>query len=530
MNVKFQKLPKSIQDLAQTNNGLKQALNRLELGSKPTPRSWFYETKSPDWILGTITTKLNGMKDLEVISDWDLSKSDKFKPQGGSAPLKDRLDTLDEYFNHLASPVIVKDPLWKKAKLKAIHELRFNGSGSPISSDEVVRLGISGDKYNTSSGYPLYIKRKNPDAIKQALEAEPHCISDRYPFTLGTRASMGKTGTEARHIFMAPMAVNIHGQRYLYPLQEFIRSLNVDFFLPWEGWDKTQRAISSKWVTGSLKFGTDYSKMDQHFNKYHALEVYDVIKHYFRKEYWDDLRASILYVFDAPVITNLGLIDQEHAMPSGSEWTNFLETLWDFILTQYLELKYHIQFIMRAGIGDDQLWILAGNWNAKAQKWILQTVVDVFEKGGTPGNMDKQEVSLSETTFLQRLLWQEWAGPKSDVPAAGVYSLVRNVTSQVYPEFYHNDKKWDHNMFAIRCIMIAENCCYHPLFKWYVTEFLAKANDNILDFVKQKDSQINEQWRVSKTIANFVPTYNQEKQDRPLTEFETFKLLRTMIH
>nr|UAW00462.1 MAG: RNA-dependent RNA polymerase [Porcine picobirnavirus] len=524
--INFKQLPDEIQELSQSNNGLRQALNRLEHGSAATPRTWFYETKTPAWILDTITNRLKGMKDLRNIADWDLSKSDKFGPQGESAPLKDRLETLEEYFKHLDCPTIVKDPIWKKAKLEAIRRLKFNESGSPSTSQAVIARGISENKYNTNSGYPLFKKRKTDEAKAEAIQDAPVCIQRRFPCVLGTRASMGKTGKKARHIFMASMAVNVNGQRFQQPLQDYIRSLKQDFFLPWEGWDKVQVAISQAWDSSSLKFGADYTKMDQHFNKYHGLEVFDVVKHYFKREYWTELENIIQYVFTVPIVTNLGYIDQEHAMPSGSEWTNFLETVWNYIFCIYLELKYHLQFKLKCGIGDDQLWILIGKWSQSGIKWIIDTVVKEFDAAGLPGNPEKQEVSLTKTGFLQRGLFSEWSGLDGSVPVAGVYSLVRNVTSQVYPEFYHNDKDWDSDMFALRVVMIAENACNHPEFKWYVQEFIAKANPNILEWVRKSDDQLRETEKRAKNIARFIPTYNQEKQDQSILTFKTVKLLR----
>jgi hypothetical protein len=301
----------------------------------------------------------------------------------------------------------------------------------------------------------------------------------------------------------------------------------LDFFLPWEGWDHVQDALSKYCTRTNLKFGADYSKMDQHFNKYHGFEVFDVIKHYFAKSYWDELHAIIEYVFTMPIITNLGYVDQEHCMPSGSEWTNFLETMWNYIFTIYLEMKYHIKFVLRMGIGDDQLWLVDGDWTDDDQiQWIIDTVIEEFDLAGLPGNKDKQEVSVDHTGFLQRLISIDWDGFDHSVPSAGVYSLIRNVTSQVFPEFYHNTKLWDTDMFALRVIMIAENCCNHPLFEWYIKDYVAKANSNILEFVRKSDAKIREAEHRAKKIANFLPTYNQEKQGQSLLTFKTLKLLR----
>lgn len=539
--INFKPFPAEVSYLAENNNGLKQALNRLEGGTKDTPRSWFYEHEDPIWILNQVRAKLIGMKDLKIISDWDLSKSDKYAPQGGSAPLSERMGTLEEYFLHLTRPTILNDICWKHAKTRCIQAMNIKRKLHPLTPEQVVKRGIGEDKYNTNSGYPLFIKRKDKVAIEQALSVASNTVYNlEYPFTLGTRATMGKTGKEARNIFMAPMAVNISGQCYAHPIQDYLTEMSVssiqrrnsrpttEFFVPWKGWEEVQNVTSQRWGLG-IKFGADYTKMDQHFNLWHALECYDILKMLFKREEWDGLKSAITYPFTAPVITNLGYIDQAHALLSGSEWTNLLETVWNWIFVNYLCIKYHLAFNMAMGIGDDQLWII-GNIKPgeKSQNWLTETVIREFEAAGLPGNPSKQEVSWTETGFLQRLMTSEWFGLNGDVPAAGVYPLIRNVTSQVYPEKYHNSNLWDSDMFALRVIMIAENSCQHPLFPWYV-EFCAKSNENVLDFVRKGVKFAKETQDRARGISGFLPTYNQEKQDKSIEDFETYKLMREMI-
>nr|UAW00446.1 MAG: RNA-dependent RNA polymerase [Porcine picobirnavirus] len=527
--IRYQKFPTYVAWVADHVNGCKQALERLEFGTKQTPRTWFYETiKDPAAVIAPVVSKLNAMRDHRDIADWDLAKLAKYAPQGNAAPFKERQHTFQEYFAHLSAPSIIRDPAWIKAKRRAIQLLKFNESGHPVSLEQVTQRGLSEDKYNTSSGFPDFGKRKNPDVLSKAIKDAPNAIKDKFPAVMGSRASMGKTGVDARHIFMGSMAVNIWGQRYQQPLQDFIRKHRVDFFTPWEGWNETQRAISSKTTPSSLFFGADYDKMDQHFNLYHGFECYDVIKHYFSPEHWDELHEIIQYVFTMPIITNLGYVDQPHSMPSGSEWTNFLETMWNFIFKLFLEIKYGFKIIYAMGIGDDQLYILSGNWTTASIDRLIDTVIKEFDNAGLPGNKEKQEVSVARTGFLQRLIVKGYNGFDGSTPCAGVYSLIRNVTSQVFPEFYHNTKLWNADMFALRVIMIAENCVNHPLFKWYVTEYIAKANANILEFARKRDSEIREIQKRAKGIANFLPTYNQEKLDSSIDQFVTLKLLREL--
>lgn len=544
--VKFTKFPADVAEVVDSTNGAQQALDRLRNGTSDTPPTWFYEkvmkAKGPEAVIGPVVAELKGMKEWPKIASWDLSKLDKFQAQGRSAPFEERLPYFEEYFAHLETPPIVREKAWKKAKKMAVELLRFNETGSPLSIAEVVKRGLDDKRFGTSSGYPLFIKRKNPKAIDRAMRDAENLNAikvERQPFMVGSRAQMGKVGPEARFIFMAPMAVNICGQQFAAPVQEYltklaekmVRTLSPSepyyyFFTPWLGWDQVQVVLSNMWPKSNIRFGADYSKMDQHFNKYHALEVFDVIKHYFKRAVWDDLKVTILYPFTAPILTSKGYVDQEHALVSGSEWTNLIETVWNFIQLCYLLMLLHdTQLYAPMGIGDDQLWLIDSTMKPEE---LLNVVMAVFESAGLPGNPKKQEgiEDTEESGFLQRKMWSDYKGPDGNMEAAGVYPLIRNVTSQVYPERYHNDLEYNWEAFAIRVIMIAENCNTHPLFEWYVKSYIAKANANILRFVRQTDAQVDKKWEAVKNIAGFRPNYNQEKQDRPLREFDAFKLLR----
>nr|UAW00469.1 MAG: RNA-dependent RNA polymerase [Porcine picobirnavirus] len=517
-----------LRSIADSHN-FQQALKRLKFGKAETPRSWVYENKSPEWILDTWSKQLQTIcedKDLKFISDWDLSKSSKFASQGRVAPFDERQQTLEEYWNHLSPSDVFNTKEWKQAIKNAVKSLGFNETGSPKSVDAVIERGLGEDKYNTSSGDPLFIKRKRPEAIAQAKAAALDGSWKNFYPVLGSRASMGKTGAEARWIFMFPMSVNIVEQSFQQPLQDYLRKKNAStkdlkFFTPWDGYDYVQKIISQYAPSVTIKFGCDYSKMDQHFNFYHALQCFEVIKHYFHPKYWNDLYESIHYTFYCDVVAPDYLIAGPHAMPSGSGWTNFLETIFNYILVHYLRLKYHIKIEQAMGIGDDQLWFLP--YDTKDIDSLTKFIVSQFESVHLAANAEKQEVSDIMASFLQRRSYAEWA--PHGIQYAGVYPTIRALTSEVYPEFYHNEKEWTKNTFALRCLMIAENCNRHPAFKEFCI-FIANGNKNIIEFAKLPDAEILLTRHLAKKIANFIPTYNQEKRDALPTHFESLQIIR----
>lgn len=527
--LKFTEFPARLKEDIAASLSFKQALMRLTEGKDPTPRSWVYEDEDPKTVLSKwskILADVCAKKDLDMIAEWDLDKSSKFASQGGVAPFDKRLETLSEYWTHLDSSPVFSSRKWKEAKKVASKLLGFNKSGRPLSVEAVINRGLKDDKYNTSSGDPLFLKRKNPAAIDQAREAAENGTYNQYYPTLGSRASMGKTGEAARWIFMFPMSVNLVEQTFMYPLMDYIRKRPPSdprfkhFFAPWDGYDRVQDVLSTYGPKTSVFFGSDYTKMDQHFNLHHGLEVYDVIKDYFLPQYHTPLKASIEYTFTCPVISPKGLIPGPHAMPSGSGWTNFLESMFNFILWIYISLTTALDIIAVMAIGDDQLAMLSGNHKLIP---LSKFIVNIFKSLGMDANYEKQEVSETMAAFLQRRSYAEWS--PMGVNFAGVYPTVRALTSEIYPEFYHNEKLWSSKTFALRCLMIAENCVNHPAFEQFVL-FIAAGNHNIVEFAKSDDKLVLQTWRDAKSIANFVPTYNQEKANVSPLKFRSLAIIR----
>jgi len=504
------------------------ALKRMKSGTKPTSRSWVYEKiKDPDLILTKWQSTLSSLSsdgDLKSLSAWDLSKSDKYGPQGGTAPFDERHETLLEYWSHLREPEVFSTREWKIAISNTVKRFKFNGSGAPLPAREVIARGMFEDKYNTSSGDPLFLKRKSSEAQEQALSAEADGTWKNFYPVLGSRATMGKTGDKARWIFMFPFAVNLHEQRFQMPLQDYLRKISDHFFLPWEGIEYVQRHVSAQ-SSELLKFGADYSKMDQHFNYYHALQVYEVIKMFFQPQYRDQLLESLHYTFHCDVVSCEGMLKGPHAMPSGSGWTNFLETVFNVLLIEYLHVvASNVHIVTAMGIGDDQLWFI--DYANKNFDPLTEFIVSIFEKCGLEANAEKQEVGYETTVFLQRRFSTTWN--VGHVKCAGVYPTIRALTSEIFPERWHQKKDgWDSKLFALRCLMILENTMYHPLFAKFC-KFIADGNDNIWEFVTAKPAVHAAAVKQAKSISGFLPTYNQANLKTKVLDLASYRVLSGM--
>lgn len=92
---------------------------------------------------------------------------------------------------------------------------------------------------------------------------------------LGSRSQRQKE----RFIFIPPFAMNIQEKRFLYPIQDLIRSREIPFFAAYEGFQNVELALSETDFfkqRGALLVQMDYTAMDKHVNKV-ALYVYKYV-------------------------------------------------------------------------------------------------------------------------------------------------------------------------------------------------------------------------------------------------------------
>nr|WPA70734.1 MAG: RNA-dependent RNA polymerase [Mystacina tuberculata picobirnavirus 6] len=112
--------------------------------------------------------------------------------------------------------------------------------------------------------------------------------------------------------------------------------------------------------------------------------------------------------------------------------------------------------------------------------------------------------------------------PKTSV-IRGVYPTLRALKTLVYPEKFHNPKLWNSDMFCARVYMILENCVDHPLFEDFV-HFIARSNRHLIPFARKGKAELDKITRETKLLPAFNPTYNQEKRDTSLKNFESIRI------
>lgn len=531
-------------DIIQSNAGMNLYLRGLSAGKSFTPRSSLYniegktEMLEPDAILSrwqTILQRLEkGTEYEQKVFQFDSRQLEKWGPQGGVAPIDELLEEIvtPTFSGDTHPSAFSTDELWQEAKRRVTRTLLRSGARSlrPAPYQSVVDDMRARDTLESNSGWPLFTRRNKPEVIKQSIEEAENGLWKTYPAIALFRNYNNKT----RLVWMFPMSANLVEGSFFQPLQSVLMKgpLGKTFLAPWTGFETVRQRITSAYNSNLTVAASDFSSTDAHFQLSTTMEVYDVIAPCFQPKYRDALRESLTHMHTIPLL--IGVDRQlvgEHGVSSGSNWTNFIETIFDMVLAIWVQLKEQ-HLLNRYGkaetyhglyaIGDDMSWCVdKRHYDADFSKRLEA----YGEAVGQQVRADKTTNNPDDVKSLQRLFQRGYLREDSQVRA--VYPTIRALKSLVYPERMHKKKLWSRDMAAMRAIMILENTVDHPLYREFV-EFVAKGDPHLIEFAKLSATKQRAIARKSKLVPGLNTTYNQERRDSDITKFETVKLLATL--
>lgn len=515
------KLPADAKLVISNNNGLKLYLESLLKGRDFTPRSWLYESEQPDDVLQSWKNKLaqleNGNLYEKEVFQFDTSSEAKWGPQGGIAPISELQNLISEGFGDPSPPKAFEEPEWHKAKQTVIGMLKAEGIQSlrPASYKHVVDDMRARDTLESNSGWPLFTRRNKPEVVRSSIEDAENGRWKTYPAIALFRNYNQKT----RLVWMFPMSANLVEGSYFQPLQSAImrsRNLSRRFFAPWTGFEQVRIVVDSAYESNYFLAASDFSSTDAHFTLYSSLEVCDVIENCFQGSYRAGLRESIEYMHTIPLVTGPDSMEVgKHGVSSGSNWTNFIETIFDWIFSYYVMYKLGTYSGLYA-IGDDMSWVSRSYDEefAKELERLGELVGQIIRQDKTTNDPDKVK-------SLQRLFQRGYSRP--DGMIRGVYPTIRALKSSIYPERFHDPRKWSKDMFCARQFMILENCVDHPLFEEFV-RFVCAGSEYLVPFARLSRSRLDQILRESKLLPGLNPTYNQERRDQSFADFESVRI------
>jgi hypothetical protein len=267
-------------------------------------------------------------------------------------------------------------------------ELFGNASGKrPIDPRTVVDRDLKDEKLITSSGPPLWLKRKDPLAIENAIQLVNSGKWKDMVVVLGSRSQRQKE----RFIFIPSMAMNIAEKQFLYPIQDLIRQREIPFFAAYEGFSTVEKFLN---LTGffdqpnSLLIQMDYEAMDKYMNECSSYVYKYVCGSIFQESYVKAFEETVDHVFTVPVLINFRkIITGRHGIPSGSGYTNSIETVWSYYVAKLLAKQLAIQ--SSQGLGDD---LVFNSIDSNADK-ITNVISEVTSLNGFKASEEKQRVS-----------------------------------------------------------------------------------------------------------------------------------------
>ena len=544
------KLTQNELDIIQANASLSRYLSGLLTGRKATPRTALYniegktEMLDPSEILDRWKSHLDvlshGSRYEQEVYQFDLTQESKYGSQGEVKPISELLEALVfPTFAEQETPTAFSSVEWTRAKRVVMRILHTNGCVglSPVPYKRVIDDMRVRDTLESKSGWPLYATRKTPDVIKISIQDAENGQWKTYPAIALFRNYNGKT----RLVWMYPMSANLVEGSYFQALQSILmRSPEADRFLcPWKGFEVVRDRVTDAYneMNHLSLAASDFSATDAHFTLAASLEVCDVLETCFQPRFRSLLRESITYMHNIPLIISPdSKLVGVHGVASGSNWTNFLETIFDMIFSYYVKFKEEAKFGSRPfsdgfafyqgwyAIGDDMTWVV------KSRYYDTEFATRLEEYGKEVGQQIKAEKTtndLDKVKSLQRLFQRGYLLDDGSYKVRAVYPTVRALKSLVFPERSHKKSLWSKDMNSVRAFMILENCVDHPLFSEFC-EFVAKGDPYLKEYAHKSRRSMDSDLRKSKLMPGFNPTYNQEKRDKSLADFASVKIIASL--
>lgn len=500
-------------EIIRGSQSIEGAINRLKVGKAATPRSWFYEKKSPDTILQEVKSIVDDYDGpgADILKQFEESYIKKYLPQGGVPAWNEELAQLvkDSYIESVQQRPLYKSAIWNKAKQVVIRKLKLHGQLKLWSYDKTLsnmQLKGTESKY---AGWPTGGKKKDPAVFAKACRDADNGAWRDYPAILMFRSYKAKI----RMIWMYPYATTLKELSFVNPLMEHIQSLNLFEFQPWKGFDYVKQSLNHVFDDGMV-YGGDSKRMDNHFGLPCSMEVFDVIKHGFNPGDWDLLKELLIHMHEIPIVTPDGMYTGQHGVSSGSGFTSLCETIHDMIIYEAAKLKSP-EVSKGMFIGDDYI-----NKMLKVKKWASFWVA-LYLSAGLPGQLEKQSDDPDSFTFCQRISIKSYQPFKDH--CAMIYSAISWARTNVWPENYIDPEDYSSDMYFSKLAMTSENLVDHPKFRELMI-YAARSQKDVIRTAKQSARKLDKIWAKARVTAGIGESYNQEKQDKPLKDYACVKI------
>lgn len=474
-------------------------LSRIQLGDSSIYTSPIGSDNDPNAILASWSKILeaNSERMNDALIKLELDNKAKFGPRSIAKPWSRRFDSVKDYYS--IKPKLSFD-IYDGIKRQIGGKLR------PLD----LATALKSLKNNTNSGLPYYTKKSK--VKERTLRKFDYLLSRKDPCILFTRT---QEGDKTRNVWGYPCADTLEEMRYYRPLLSHQERLSWRSALI--GPDEVSKSITKLILeardNGYSILSGDISSFDANV----STELSDAAFYYIKTLFQYDFRAGLDRISDRfksiELVTPSGVISGYHGVPSGSTFTNEVDSIIQYLILRSLGISdtdFQIQ-------GDDLVLLL--------RELDFDVVEQRYSKGSLPFNVDKSVVSKDYCLYLQNLYHIDYL--KNGV-IGGIYSTYRALNRIIYQERWSEFEDYGLDgidYYSIRTICILENCKHHPLFREFV-EFIYKLDKYSLRYSRNSINKYNDMLGNSSGTEGFM---NNQYGDNVsgINRFETVKLLNS---
>lgn len=474
-------------------NYISRSLDGTVSGNSNPLRSPVGSALSTERILGMWDSVYNARKsainaDLHAI---EMSNRSKYGPRSIASRWEDRLEGVRSYF----SPQISKNvPAYSVSFPRRLRPLDIKGAANYLKND-------------TNSGLPFMTRKSKVKA--NVVKNFANLLERNDPCVLFTRTQEdGKTRT----VWGYPIAETLNEMRFYRPLLEYQRRLNWRAaLLGPTAVDKSITDLIKSSVDRKLKLvSIDFSLYDASVKTGLQRCAFDYVKSLFQSKYDEEIDEIFRRFNTIELITPSGIFSGPHGVPSGSTFTNEVDSIVQYLCAKDFGLddfSINIQ-------GDDGVYAISDS----------DLLISHFESFGLNVSKEKSLVSNNSVLFLQNYHSPDYISDEGLF--AGIYPTYRALNRIIHPERF--DQFSDSGLegadfYSIRTISILENCKYHPLFEDLV-RFVVTLDKYNLEF-SQKGLKKYCQYIFNTDGSDEITRYRRGDDVSGISRFKTLEIL-----
>jgi hypothetical protein len=453
------------------------------------------------FVKGTFDSGLYTEKLIEI----ENSNLSKLGPRSIALPWAERRASLEAYFTDES---LLSEGDFREWAIEFQSRYSINGRLHPVSLDTVAK----NLEPSSASGLPYMVKKGIVRERGQLTEE----FVDVYPCVIYTRT---QEGGKTRNVMGVGISDVIREMRYH---QAF---LPTEKKLSWRAAivspDEVDLQISTM-LNMRLNDETvtclDFSAYDASISPYQSGRAFAFIASHFATKFWWEIYSIYERFATIPFYTPDGEYSGNHGVPSGSAFTNTIDSIVQFLIA--VESKLASPDGHGAQIqGDDGIYLIGDN--------DVDAFTESFRAAGLSVNTDKSDFFKgTEGTYLQRYYHTRYYSNARRF-LGGVYSIGRALLRLKYLERFidgigNDDEISGRDYFSLRAITILENCKYHPHFH------------DLIDFVQSRDkTSLSYSGTGLKAFANHpsrrsrADITNQYGDQGGIESFETVKYLQS---